>query len=551
MGSKRMISAQISSLKTEVSHWGRRDLISAVLTFVISVVLFVVSFPPFDLPEAAYVLAVPFLLWCYAHPPRRLFLGTVFLAGFIGWVVLIFWLRHVTIGGLVFLAFYLTLYYAGWFAMVRWALPRMIDRTIAIRLVGIFALAGLWVLLEYVRGCFLTGFLWLPLAASQWERPLMLQSASYAGAWSVSFALIFFNLAIAAYMQRMYRFYRERKGRFCPEFYLALILVFVVSFGLYRKTIGQERKELMRAGVMQPYIPQEAKWDQTHALEILEILERVTLNLKALEPDVMFWPEAVTPYAVIGDQQVEAWIEDLVSKLDVTLFLGAVAIEKEGGPDEEWYNGVMMVEPKFGLYSEYYRKRHLVPFGEYVPLRSFFPWAAKFVPIGGDFIPGESAELLPLSLPDRRIEVGSLICYEDVFPSLARQSVRDGAGFLYVATNNAWYGEEGSAYQHAAHSVLRAVETRRVVLRVGNGGWSGWIDEFGVIRNVYVDGEGSIYARGGTVFNLTRDQRWVGRESFYVKHGDWFVLLCLGFVSIGFFVIYREEKRQKNVGEAS
>ncbi len=546
-----MISAQMAALKTEASQWKSGDLINAVVTFVVSVVLFVVSFPPFDLPEAAYVFAVPFTLWCYARPPRRLFLGTVFLVGFVGWIVLIFWLRHVTIGGVAFLAFYLALYYTGWFAAVRWALPRMVDRPMAIRLAGTFALAGLWVLLEYSRAHFLTGFLWLPLAASQWERPLMLQSASYAGAWSVSFALIFFNLAIAAYMQRMYRFYKERKGRFCPEFYLALVLVFVGSFGLYRQTVRQERKELMRAGVMQPYIPQEAKWDQTQALEILDILERTTLSLKALEPDVMFWPEAVTPYAVKGDQQVEAWIEDLVSKLGITLLLGAIAIEGEHGPDEEWYNAVTMVDPKLGLYSEYYRKRHLVPFGEYVPLRRFFPWAAKFVPIGGDFIPGESPALLPLSLPNRRLQVGSLICFEDVFPSLARQSVKAGAGLLYVATNNAWYGEEGSAHQHAAHSVLRAVETRRVVLRVGNGGWSGWIDEFGVIRNVYVDGEGSIYARGGTVYELTRDQRWVGRESFYVKHGDWFVLLCFGFASIGFFTIYREEKKQKNAGRVS
>ncbi len=536
----------MAALKEEASQWKRGDLVKAAATFVISVVLLVVSFPPFDLPEAAYVFAIPFLLWCYALPPQRLFLGTVFLAGFLSWVVLIFWLRHVTIGGMLFLAFYLALYYAGWFAAVRWALPRMVDRAMGVRLLGIFALAGLWVLLEYTRGHFLTGFLWLPLAASQWERPLMLQSASYAGAWSVSFALIFFNLAITSYMQRMYRFYREKKGRFCPEFYLALVLVFFVSFGLYRKTVGQERKELMRAGIMQPYIPQEAKWDPAHALEIIDILERTTLSLKALEPDVMFWPEAVTPYAVKGDPEVEEWIEDLVSKLDVTLFLGAIAIEGGNEQEEEWYNAVTMVDPKLGLYSEYYRKRHLVPFGEYVPLRRFFPWVAKFVPIGGDFIPGESPSLLPLSLPSFRVEVGSLICFEDVFPSHARQSVEEGAGLLYVATNNAWYGEGGSAYQHAAHSVLRAVETRRVVLRVGNGGWSGWIDEFGVIRNTYVDGEGSIYARGGTVYELTRDQRWVGRESFYVKHGDWFVLLCLGFAFVGFFLLYREEKKQKN-----
>ena len=262
-----MMFAQIEALKAEASCWKKEDLLCAGATLVVSASLLIASFPPFDFPEAAYVLAVPFLLWSYARPPWRLFIGTVFLAGFVGWVVLIFWLRHVTSGGMVFLAAYLALNYTVWFVAARWTLPRLADRPFSVRIGGILALAGLWVLLEYGRVYFCTGFPWLPLAASQWERPLMLQSAAYAGAWAISFSLIFFNLAITAYLLRMYRFYKEKKGRFCPEFYLALILVFVVSFGLYKQAVGQDRRELLRAGIMQPYVPQEAKWDKDYALE--------------------------------------------------------------------------------------------------------------------------------------------------------------------------------------------------------------------------------------------------------------------------------------------
>jgi apolipoprotein N-acyltransferase len=106
-----------------------------------------------------------------------------------------------------------------------------------------------------------------------------------------------------------------------------------------------------------------------------------------------------------------------------------------------------------------------------------------------------------------------------------------------VATNNAWYGEGGMAYQHAAHSVLRAVETRRPVLRCGNGGWSGWIDEFGVVRGVLTDDRGSVYFRGVKTLPVKRDARWIGRASFYVEHGDWFVAVCAGLAGFGFLML--------------
>ena len=106
-----------------------------------------------------------------------------------------------------------------------------------------------------------------------------------------------------------------------------------------------------------------------------------------------------------------------------------------------------------------------------------------------------------------------------------------GATILTVLTNNGWYGEGGAAYQHAAHSVLRAVETRRPVLRCGNAGWSGWIDEFGQVRATLTNDDGTIYYRGTRVIEVTRDARWVDRHSFYVEHGNWFVLVCAGLAA--------------------
>ena len=194
-----------------------------------------------------------------------------------------------------------------------------------------------------------------------------------------------------------------------------------------------------------------------------------------------------------------------------------------------------MVAPDFGLQNAYYAKRKLVPFGEYVPLRPLLGWISKFVPIGdGDFVAGTDPSPLLVNLRSGLEAAGVLICFEDTYPQLARHSVLAGADTLAVLSNDGWFGEEGEAYQHAAHSVLRAIETRRLVLRCGNAGWSGWIDEYGSIRKVLTNSEGSVYFRGTKTAMIERDSRWIGRRSFYVRHGDWFVAASLLLAAFGY-----------------
>jgi apolipoprotein N-acyltransferase len=149
---------------------------------------------------------------------------------------------------------------------------------------------------------------------------------------------------------------------------------------------------------------------------------------------------------------------------------------------------------------------------------------------------------------DQTVALGPLICYEDIYPELARTEAFAGASALVVITNNGWFGEGGAAYQHAAHSVLRAVENRRPVLRCGNGGWSGWIDEFGAVRAVLTrdatgavhtrpGDEGTIYFRGNATVSVMHDARWVDQTSFYTEHGDWFIVVCAGFALFAFALL--------------
>lgn len=516
------------------SGWKQRVWIPIV--WVSTVAFHTAAFPPFDLPEAAYVFAVAAILWAARQPRMKTFLWTVGSATFVSWVVLLEWLHHVTIVGTVALSAIVSLFATAWFLAVWHATPRMRSLDGWGRVTIALGLAGLWVVLEWLRSWIFTGFPWLPLAASQWQRPIMLQSAAFGGAWAISFSLVLFNIGLAAYFERLLLYVKRRQSRWCPEFYLGLFVLFMGSFGLYRETIGQDRQLLFRAGFMQPYIPQNAKWDPAEARGILEIIQNETRLLNYLDPDVIFWPEAVMPVAVLGNAGMRSWTESLSRELETPIVLGGLAYEVlpdagDEGIKERWSNAVFVVDPVRNLQSNFYAKRHLVPFGEYVPFRRFLPFIEKFVPIGGDFSPGREPTLLPLRTRDRTTSLGTLICYEDVFPALARSSARAGAQALFVATNNAWYGERGAAYQHAAHSVLRAVETRRPVLRAGNGGWSGWIDEYGQVRAVLLNDNGRVYFRGSSVHEIDMDRRWAGRQSFYVRFGNWLVWLSIAFVA--------------------
>jgi apolipoprotein N-acyltransferase len=520
----------------------------AATAFVLTFALHTMAFPPFKVPEGAYVFAAAAVLWSVWKPGWKLFIGVIYGAMALSWIVLLHWLHHVTVFGMLALSLVVALFPALWFAGVRWTLPRIIPLGHGARIAALLGLAGAWVLLEWVRSWIFTGFPWLPLAASQWQRPVMLQAAAYGGAWAVSFALIFFNLGLAAYLRRLHVYVKERKGRFCPEFYLALGILFIASFALYRDSVGQVRDPLFKAGFLQPNIPQEVKWDPEKAAGIIEVLETNTHRLALLEPDVIFWPEAVFPVPLSADGRQRQGMERFSAAVGKPLVFGVVGFDtlrNENGElvTADWYNGVAYVDPAIGLMDDLYKKRHLVPFGEYIPLRAWLPNVEKFVPIGGDMQAGNSAALLSLHAGDRTTKIGTLICYEDVFPALARKSTKAGAQVLFVATNDAWYGETGAAYQHAAHSVLRAVETRRPVIRDGNAGWSGWIDEFGIIRGVLIGADKTVYFRGSGVFPIDRDRRWAGRESLYVRWGDWFVALSAGLVLLGWFAIRSAERR--------
>jgi apolipoprotein N-acyltransferase len=498
----------------------------------------VISFPPYPAPEFAYAFAVPAIFWSYTRPRFKLFAWTLFAAQAVSWFILLSWLHHVTWLGLFLLAPFIGAWVGLWYLAVWWTIPKMNGRPGWLRILTVFGLAAVWVILEWSRTWVLGGFPWLPLAASQWQRSILLQIASYTGQTGVSFILVVFNLGFAAYAHRLMREKQKGLRRRSPEFMAALLVLMFGAFSVGSDIFNQQRVEVARVAVVQPDIPQSVKWDASKTKEILGVLENATLRAAATHPDLIVWPEAVTPLPVKGDADVQAWTERLVKRAGSPLLMGSVAVENANTPNETWSNSVFVVDPAGGLQQDSYAKRHLVPFGEFVPLRPLLGWLEKVVPIGeGDFKAGSGPAPLVLSLRGVPLALGPLICYEDIFPQLGRETALAGSDLITVVTNNGWFGRGGAAYQHAAHSVLRAVEARRPVIRCGNAGWSGWIDEFGNIRATMTNDEGTIYFRGTRTYSITRDIRWVGHNSYYTEHGDWFIVFCTALIALAWVTL--------------
>lgn len=524
-GSKLEPSNQPSSLPHS-ALWG-------LLAGGLSALLWVASIPPFECAEAAYIAFTPLIVWLYTQPSRRLCLAVAVGTGWVAWFSILIWLRHVTLLGTIALSGMLAVMFMLWVMLVHRLLPLIAARSFAWRALAFASLAGAWVVLEWSRTWLLWGFPWAPLSLSQWQRPVVLQIAAWTGAYGVSFLLIYFNFCIAQTLRNRAVTAKRTlwSGWFSLDLYLGLTLLGLCVCIFFKSLPARDSAvTLCTAAVVQPYIEPDVKWDAASELKNLQILEQQTRRVANLESDLVLWPEAATPWPIQGSAQMQARVEALVDEIAKPILMGNMAVDRAA---DRWYNGVFVVEPETGLAAAFYVKRELVPFGEFVPKP--FECIDKVVPVGGNFVPGTEPGLIELKINHRSLRIGSLVCYEDTFPHLARDSARAGAQIFFVTTNNAWYGEEGSAPQHAAHSVLRAVENRRPVMRCGNGGWSGWIDGYGRVRDVLRDANGSVYFRGGACYTVVHFEPWLQRHSIYTQYGDWFVAVCglLSLIGIG------------------
>ncbi len=262
---------------------------------------------------------------------------------------------------------------------------------------------------------------------------------------------------------------------------MILMLFFTTVFGQYRLSgyEGEKRGEkLINTAIIQGNIDQSIKWDPEYQEKTINRYLRLTHSSYGFNPQIIVWPETALPF-FFQDKTAFSDRVSMISKESGALFIfGSPAYRWENGI-RRYYNRAYALSPD-NLMAGYYDKVHLVPFGEYVPLKQVLSFVNRLVPAAGDFEPGD--RIVPLNHDN--LSMGILICFEAIFPELARAHVMKGANILVNLTNDAWFGMTSAPYQHLSMAIFRAVENRRPLIRAANTGFSAAIGTAGDIRAI-------------------------------------------------------------------
>jgi apolipoprotein N-acyltransferase len=564
---------------------GRGSLRSATLLAAGSMLLLWASFTPIQLGALAWVALVPLIQLLRLHSLPRHTTWVLWLLGTLWSLATLQWMRlgHPAMYmALVALSLYVGLYLPVFVRLSRGVIRGGLPLWLTVPVV--------WTTLEYLRAWMLTGFSWYYLGHSQYRWSALTQISDLTGAYGVSFVVALASAALALQVPQNWlrRIGLEvadssGRGRWTAPVVAVTLLIAACIYGNWRlRTAPTDRPGPVMALVQGNFTPDD-KHDGSTIMRRYRRHEELTLNARNLQPDVIVWPETMFPWPMkvvaegVTDEQlvdalpaqyksrpgsdrdtlvrfwrnadVEAILADQSRLVGAAMVVGleTTVVRKDG---LDIYNSAAFVRPDLG-YSGRFDKMHLVLFGEYIPLRDIFPWLASFSPYGSDF--GLDSGTDPNVFEYAGFRLSPLICFEDTVPHLVRRvaNTTDAAGktcdVLVNLTNDAWFRGSSELDQHLITATFRCIETRRPMVRAVNGGISAFIDGSGRVREpdqIQVVADESVF-NGATMKSVEgmvdpATGRWRrqfsgvlsgqlpldGRESFYLKFGDWFCWLC-------------------------
>lgn len=453
--------------------------------------------------------------------PHAFFLGlaagAAYFAGTLYWLVE----TMTTFGGLAtpiavvaagLLVAYLSLFPAAFAVIVA-----RLYRTLGAR--GLLLAPAAWVATELGRQYVWDGFPWALLGYSQITWLPVAQIASAVGVYGLSGLLALTSCAAA------YALVERGRPRWMVVAGALALVAACAAWGQARITRAAllASGEPVRVAVIQGNIPQEEKWDPALRDAITNRYIAMTRQALAQGATFILWPESSTPFYFEQDITRGSAVRRLAVESHATLLVGSDQIEpvKPAAPGqpakERYYNAAFLVKPD-GTVGAVYRKMHLVPFGEYVPLKSVLFFVGPIVEAVSDFSAGRDPVLLPVG--DH--VASTAICYEVIYGSLIRQFVVGGSELLTTITNDAWYGRSSAAYQHWEQSAMRAIESGRYLARAANTGISGFVDPYG-----RVIAKTDLFTQAIVV----QDLRFLRDRTLYSRIGDLVAWLSLALTA--------------------
>lgn len=512
-----------------MSQWPVRLILLAATTGV----LLPYCFPRYDLGLLAWVALIPLHVALDGLSRRRQAFWLGWTAGIISSTGIMAWVvtaMHtygkvplvLSYGIMLLLTAYLGLYVGIYSAGVVWfrmLVPRY----------GLFAAPCLWVALELLRTYVLSGLPWSLLGYSQYRQLDLIQIADHLGVYGVSFLIVLTNVALAElYLWLTPLFRGFRPARLPWELVTTAAMLVGLSWAYSTSLIAREgiepAKATLQVGVVQPNVDQAIKWDQAFRDETLRRYNRLTESF-GYGADLVVWPEAATPFIYEREPVYQLQLVAMANRAGAPLLFGSPAVRFDSDRKPFLLNSAYLLSPDGQLLGRY-DKQHLVPFGEYIPLKSsllFF--LEKMVEGIGDFQAGPGPTILSFQVKQsddgasaRRVKFGVVICYEVIFPDLVRRIAASGAEFLVTITNDAWFGDSSAPAQHFSMVVFRSVENHLAFARAANTGISGFIDPFGRI------------IAASPIFTETALQAAIPirqTKTFYSRHGDVFAYGCM------------------------
>ena len=489
---------------------------------IISGLLLTASFPHFGLFPLAFIALVPLLT---AIRGLSWFAGfrIGLLTGLVHYITLSYWLYHTmnTYGGLPWyisiplmflISFYLALYIAA-FSVSLCIFARK-------SVICLIMIPFLWVGLEYIRFFFLSGLPWSLLGYTQYKVLHLIQISDVTGIYGVSFIIAAVNgiifMGCLTFSNRIWFGKEVSKPLTFTAVTSGIVLLGLTwHYGDIRlKRINKLMDQSPEATitVVQGNIDQSQKWDRRLQQYVTKKYVDLSIKAKPSPTDLIVWPETATPFYFTYDKPLTRLVINGIKKAGCDFLIGSPSFEYDDGK-AQYYNSAFLVRSN-GTIAGKYDKAHLVPFGEYVPLKKWLFFMGKIVEHVGDFQAGKKGKTLQW----KNTRLGILICFEVIFPDLARASAKNGAQLLINLTNDAWYGKTSAPYQHFSMAVLRAVENRRSLVRSANTGISGFIEPTGKSS-----GETDIYIHTTATQNVSLLQI----KSFYTLYGDVFARLCM------------------------
>ena len=504
-----------------------RDL----LVLALSGAALTLAFPGVNFQPAAWVCIVPLLWMCFDVSKRRAF-GYGMVWGYFWSLTSTFFLREISIAIPFVFGAVLGVFCAFWAMLIPVVCRNLlIPPEVRVRgaaavaayprfqvrdeILAMFTLAAWWVILEWIRSWIFTGFPWNLLAATQWKNLNLIQICEYTGIYGLSFLVILVNIALFFTAKDLLTVIRGAKYRRPLTLYAALFLVAAAAFSgmgvwkKYNRLYAPENVTEYTVGVVQPDLSQRRAGGEESTREALDVCSRLSEGLiadkKAAEGllagyenisvsppplQLIVWPETAVPTAFYGGGPVateyRSRVRRMIRESGTPFLIGTLSYDNiRSNTEFDAFNSALLLKefPLTGGNIRYdadtagrYDKVHIVPFGEFIPLNDKFPAIGRLVGMGRNLTPGKAFRPLDLT---KDVRAGVMICYEDVFAYAARELVRNGANFLLVITNDAWYPTSTEPEQHYANSVLRTVETRLPMLRCGNSNYSVLIDQFG------------------------------------------------------------------------